>query len=210
MPFEAIKHTTLGTIGIWMLEEPSVDLIKLCKLSKSDKAKFDGFVAERRKREFLASRILLHKLVNEDAEILYNESGKPALKNSSQHISISHSSDVACVFISEKQIGIDVEQTSRKIDRIATRFLHPKEQDFIAGLQNQQEAKVLFWAAKEAIFKCTEHEGIEFNEQIYICPFPFKDTGSIEGRLKTEQKIVNFKLHYFFLKNNVFVYCVQQ
>ena len=103
-----------------------------------------------------------------------------------------------------------MEQTDRNIDRIAKRFLHPNEQDFITTVENQQQAKVLYWAAKEAIFKCTDHQGIEFNEQIHIDPFQFSASGTCKGILKIEQKIVNFNVHYFFLKNNVFVYCVQQ
>ncbi len=210
MPFEKIITTPVGRIGIWSLRDSSDELATQCTLSEIDQLKFDNFIAERRKKEFLASRILLQKLLNKNAEIEYNQAGKPYLKHSNLNISISHSVDFACVFISEKNIGIDVEQTTRIIDKIATRFLHPKEQEFIAGLQKQQEAKLLFWAAKEAIFKCIDDQGIEFNKQIFIQPFSLSSEGTCKGSLQLMLKKVNFKLHYFFMKNNVVVYCVEE
>lgn len=210
MPFEKIITTPVGRIGIWSLTDSSDELATQCTLSEIDKIKFDNFIAERRKKEFLASRILLQKLTTENAEIEYNKAGKPHLKDNTYNISISHSSDFACVFISAKNIGIDVEQTTRNIDRVASRFLHINEQEFIADLEKQQEAKLLFWAAKEAIFKCVDDQGIEFNKQIFIHPFQLNTEGTCQGSLQLMQKKVNFKLHYFFLKNNVVVYCVEK
>lgn len=210
MPFKETINTPFGTIGIWELTDSSEELSRLCTLSNADQQKFDSFIAERRKKEFLASRILTEQLLGKNQEIIYTNSGKPSLKNSNSNISISHSSDFACVFISDKNIGIDVEQTTRIIDKVAKRFLHPKEQEFISMLEQQQEAKILFWAAKEAIFKCTDNQGIEFNEQIFIEPFELNTEGVCRGFLKLVEKKVNFKLHYFFFKNNVLVYCVEE
>lgn len=210
MPFEKTINVANGTIGIWKLTDSSEELRKCCLLSDSDQIKFNGFIAERRRKEFLASRILVEQLLGPNQSIKYNKAGKPFLENSLKYISISHSADFACVFISDKNIGIDVEQTTRIIDKVATRFLHPKESEFISTLKNQQEAKLLFWAAKEAIFKCTENEGIEFNEQIFINPFHLKADGHCKGALQLIEKKVNFKLHYFFFENNVMVYCVEE
>ncbi len=211
MPFEKTINTPNGIIGIWGLSDSSRELAKQCTLSKADLERFNGFTSERRKKEFLATRILLKKLVPGNHKIIYNKWGKPALRDHSTNISISHSADFACMFISEKKIGIDVEQTTRMIDKIADRFLHRKEREFIAGLPaNQQEAKILFWAAKEAIFKCTSKQAIEFNEQIFIDPFPLNSEGSFNGHLFLDGGTMKFKLHYTFFKDNVMVYCMEQ
>lgn len=210
MPFEKKINTAVGVIGIWKLNDSSDTLLEQCKLSISDQHKFNKITFERRKREFLASRILIEILLERPQEVSYNNSGKPYLKGTSQNISISHSADFATVFISEKKIGIDVEQTTRNIDRVAPRFLHPDETKFIAKLENQQNAKILFWSAKEAIFKCTEFQGIQFNQQIFVPPFQLKSKGCFNGNLQLNNKTVNYKLHYFFFKNNVIVYCVEQ
>lgn len=210
MPFEKIINTPIGVIGIWNLTDSSEELISQCQLSDSEQQRFNNLIAERRKKEFLATRVLLEKLRGKNQQISYNKWGKPSLKGTSTNISISHSADFATVFISEKNIGIDVEQTTRNIDRVAKRFLHPKEQEFISTLEKQQEANILFWAAKEAIFKCTEESGVEFNEQIFIAPFELSDAGEFNGSLQLSSKKDTFKLHYTFFKNNVMVYCVAQ
>lgn len=210
MPFEKTINTSIGVIGIWNLNDSLEDLINQCQLSDSEQQRFTSLIAERRKKEFLASRILLEKLLGKNQEIIYNDSGKPFLNGTSKNISISHSADFATVFISEKNIGIDVEQTTRNIDKVASRFLHPNEQKFIEGLENQQGATILFWSAKEAIFKCSESQGIQFNTQILIPPFQLNSEGEFTGSLQLSKKKDTFKLHYVFFKNNVMVYCVEQ
>lgn len=210
MPFEKKINTPVGTIAIWKLGDSLEELNGLYTLNNSDEEKFGQLTAERRKKEFLASRILVENILGKNQEIYYHQSGKPFLKGSKINISISHSADFVSVFISEKKIGIDIEQTTRNIDRVATRFLHPKEQAFIKRLENQQLAKILFWSAKEAIFKCSDLQGIEFNKQIIIAPIDFNNSNKFEGTLQHSLKNVNYMLHYFLLENNVMVYCVEQ
>jgi len=210
MPFEKKINTPHGTIGIWNLNESSEILLEQCSLSTVEEEKFNTFIIERRKKEFLASRIILQNLLDKNQEIEYSQEGKPHLKSKIHNISISHSADFACLFFSDKNIGIDIEQTTRNIDRVATRFLHSKELEFIDTTNNPQHTKILFWAAKEAIFKCAEDVGIQYNEQIFIEPFQLKNEGDCNGYLQLEQKKVNFKLHYFFIENNVLVYCVEE
>jgi 4'-phosphopantetheinyl transferase len=104
MPFE--KKTTIpaGIIGIWKLNDSLEDLIGQCQLSDSEQQRFNKLIAERRKKEFLATRILLENLRGKNQQITYNDSGKPFLKGTSINISISHSADFATIFISEKNI----------------------------------------------------------------------------------------------------------
>jgi phosphopantetheinyl transferase len=210
MPFTCTITAPFGSIGIWELSDSAEALLNCVELTNSDQKKYATFKAERRKKEFLASRILLQKLHSTACEITYNNEGKPFLKDSNKHISISHSADFACVYISDKNNGIDVEQISRNIDRVAQRFLHPQEQAFVAESSKPQEAKILLWAAKEAIFKCTPHQSIEFNEQILIDKFEVNEEGKFEGSLLVKTKKVNFQLHYRIFKNNAFVYCVEE
>lgn len=210
MPSEKIINTPTGVIGIWDLNDSLKKLIDQCQLSEHEQQRFSKLIIDRRRKEFLATRILLEKLLGKNQEIIYNDSGKPFLKGTSKNISISHSTDFATIFISENNIGIDVEQTTRNIDKVASRFLHPDEQKFIEGLENQQLAKILFWSAKEAIFKCSKTQGILFSKQIHIPPFQLKTEGDFEGSLQINDIKSYFNLHYVFFKNNVMVYCVEQ
>jgi len=209
MPFYKEISTLDATIVLWELSDSLEELNTLYLLKKSEQEHYNRISSEKRKKEFLASRILLNKVVADDPEIIYSKSGKPFLINSKKHISISHSANFAALIASNHTVGIDIEQSMRSIDRVATRFLNPVELEFINTLENKQLAKILFWAAKEAIFKCSEFQGIQFNTQIRIAPFQFGKSNKFEGTLFSSAKKVNYILHYFFIENNVMVYCVE-
>ena len=127
MAFVRKIETEVGVLGIWKLSESDADLISQFKFSEKEIEEFSKIKVERRKKEYIAIRLLLNELLNKKPEIAYLDSGKPELKNSSSNISISHSSDFVVAIVSEKNIGIDVENTQRNIDKIATRFLSENE-----------------------------------------------------------------------------------
>ncbi len=206
MPLIDKKITEAGVLGIWKLTETATDLMSDFRFSEKEKEEFDKIKVERRKKEYIATRILLTEILNKKPEIFYIESGKPLLKNSSKNLSISHSTEYVVVLISENKIGIDVENTQRNIKKIANRFLCNEELERIQKFDDSQTATILYWSAKEAIFKCTDEDGIIFDKQIHIHPFDKKRDGKFSGTLN---KTTHFKLWYFFIENNVVVYCVE-
>ncbi|KJF42746.1 4'-phosphopantetheinyl transferase family protein [Draconibacterium sediminis] len=199
-----------GTIGVWELKETVADLLKSCTLNSDDTARLATFKAEKRQKEFLATRLLLQNLIPENTPIIYrDEFGKPSLINSDLNISITHSADLAAIILSEKNIGIDVEQLQRNIDKVVTRFASTAEIEFIESSKDPQFVKILLWAAKEAIFKCSGIHGVQFNEQIAITPFDYNAHSCFTGALKHPEKEVSYDLFFRIIKNNILVYCVQ-
>lgn len=199
-------NTEAGVLGIWKLSESVSELISNFQFSENEKLEFDKIKVERRKKEYIATRLLLKGLLGEKPEISYLKSGKPVLKNSHKNISISHSSEFVVALVSENNIGIDVENIQRNIKKIANRFLCDNELKHINKKGDSQTATVLYWSAKEAIFKCTNDDGILFDTQIIIQPFNIKKEGIFAGSLN---KKIDYKLWYFFIENNVVVYCVE-
>lgn len=204
-----IKHNS-GIIGIWKLSETVNDLVSIFHFSENEKDYFSNIKAESRKKEFMAVRLLLENILNKKTEINYLKSGKPILSSNDFNISITHSEELVVVFVSNNKIGIDVERTNRRIEKIASRFLHPSEHEFIRSLDNPQKATILYWSAKEAIFKCTDHSGILFDKEIRILPFDIKDAGNFNGILVYEKTQAHYYLCYFFYENNVIVSCVEK
>lgn len=198
--------TEAGLLGIWEISESSDDLFSIFKFSETEKNEFSKIKAERRKTEYLAVRLLLQELLNKKQEIQYQQSGKPELKSIKKNISISHSSNFIVILLSDKKIGIDVEVAQRDIEKVATRFLHKNELKQIHNESNQQLAKILYWSAKEAIFKCTDEQHIEFRDHIFIDPFTIEKEGKFTGTLN---KKVRYNLCYLLYQNNVIVYCVE-
>ncbi|QIA08961.1 4'-phosphopantetheinyl transferase family protein [Draconibacterium halophilum] len=199
-----------GTIGVWNLKETADDLLKICKLNPSDTGRLESFKAEKRRKEFLASRLLLQTLLPQCPEIIYQEkSGKPSLNNSNLNISITHSANLAAIILSEKSIGIDIEQLDRNIDKVVTRFANPSEISFIEKSNDPQLLKILLWSAKEAIFKCSGIQGVQFNEHINIASFDYSAQPHFNGSLSHATGKFYYDLFFRIIENNVLVYCVQ-
>ncbi|WP_167605567.1 4'-phosphopantetheinyl transferase family protein [Maribellus sediminis] len=209
MPFFKQIQTEYGWIGTWKLEENPKELLTQIQLPNEDDLRFAAMRSEKRKVEFLAARMLLKMAFGEIPEIEYNGFGKPHLKNSYKKISISHSADFACVFVSNNRIGIDIERADRNIDRVADRFLHAIEKTTISVFEDQQLAKVAYWSAKEAIFKCADEHGIHFNSQIRIDDFVPENGRPFKGKLIQQSSNISFKMYFHFIENNVLVYAVE-
>lgn len=210
MPFFTKINNEFGQILVWKLTESWEELSSQIQLFEDESARLSDISSKKRKREFLATRILLEMALGNSHIIQYNRYGKPNLADSKLCISISHSANFACLFISEKKIGIDIEQAERNIDKVANRFLHDKEKNRIGKLSNQQLAKITYWSAKEAVYKCTDQENILFSENIRIRPFQLSDEAIFEANLLKNKSNENFLLKMHLIENNVLVFCVQQ
>ena len=209
MPFIKKISSEAGILGIWELLETVESLLEIFCFSEKEQSEFNKINIDKRRIEYLSVRLLLEKLLNFKPDIIYNEQGKPRLTNYHQNISISHSSEVVTVIVSEKTIGIDAENSERNIGKIAHRFLSINELNYLEKAKTPQSAKIIYWSAKEAIFKCSGLQVFRFNEQINIQPFEIKEEGKFYGTLKQNDNILSFSLWYFFYKNNVIVYCVE-
>jgi phosphopantetheinyl transferase len=54
--------------------------------------------------------------------------------------------------------------------------------------QDPAFTRILYWCAKEALFKCTPLEGIDFKNQLLIKPFlPVSGSGNFYGQLINKQ-----------------------
>jgi phosphopantetheinyl transferase len=170
---------------------------------------FEKFALKKRQVEYLATRLLLQHLMGEKTEIIYQSTGRPQIKNSTQNISISHSSNLVAIVISGRMVGIDVEIADRDIDKVVGRFLNPKELIWIEKSIHPRFLKMLFWCAKEAIYKCACRPGVQFDTQIFIPPFDFENTNQFNGELTLQNRAATYKLQYSNHENNILVYCVE-
>lgn len=209
MPFVKKIEVENGILGIWELTDSIDSLIADFQFSEDEGVEFKMFILKKRQKEFLATRLLLQHLLGTKTEIIYQKSGRPQIKNSTLQISISHSADFVVIFISESLVGIDVEKNNRNIEPVAKRFLHKDELAWIEKTGNLKDSMTLCWSAKEAIFKCSNQSGVQFDTQIFIPPFEYGEAESFNGILTAENCEENYKLWYFYFQNNIIVYCVE-
>jgi phosphopantetheinyl transferase len=115
--------------------------------------------SKKRALEILCTRILLMQ-IGEKGEISYNTNGAPKLSNN-KYISISHSSEIVSIILSNNKCGIDIEKISNRAIQAYNRF--EAETNFI---EENPDFATLIWSAKECIFKLKQKENINFKEDV--------------------------------------------
>jgi 4'-phosphopantetheinyl transferase EntD len=141
------------------------------------------------------------------AGIVKDENGKPFLMNYPDvSIAISHiKTHVATVVALQKDVvvGIDLEQISDKIVKIAPRVLHPKELDY--ARQNAVQLTII-WSAKETLYKLQGRKGITFHSQLFIHPFQLARSGQLLGEMHLDTRSYWVELAYEVYSNFVLTY----
>ncbi len=194
-------------LGTWDISEDLETLLSLVELEPSEQSRLDGFQNYNRKLEFLSVRILLKELAGKKARIIYDETNKPYLKDNSFQISITHSHKLTSVLLSKtKRVSIDLEFMSHRIERIADKFIHPKEK-ISSNPELRKYHMYIHWCAKEALYKICDKGQLNFRENMFIEPFEVNDSGNIKGMVKTGGKIQEFDLSYFKTGNYITVLC---
>ena len=145
--------------GIWKIEESSGALFSLLRNGEEYLPQLESIRTEPRRREWLASRVLLQELAGGPVRIAYRPNGAPYLPDSSLHVSISHTKGYAAVLLQDcPAAGIDIEYRSARVLKIRRRFMNPEEE---AGIDKGHETEhlLLHWCAKETLFKMVGQEG---------------------------------------------------
>ncbi len=203
-----LQEDAIGLLGVWNLTESSNSLSVRFSFTEKERNQFHTIKNEKRKREFLAVRLLLQEMMQQKMEIIYNEAGKPSIEGK-LNISIAHSSQLAVILLTEKPSGIDVENISRDTDTIASRFLSEQEANHVFVTNNPAFTRILYWCAKEAVYKVSQMNGVEFKNHIFINPFePESESGKFTGQLLINKHLTNFVFNYFLLDSNAIVYCI--
>lgn len=170
------KHTE-QCLGVWKLEESPEELLALLQHKELYLPFLDRIGSESRRREWLASRVLLKELVGEEIRIAYKPNGAPYLPDSPLYISISHTKGYAAVLLqSQPAVGVDIEYRSERVRKIRSRFMTPEEE---CGIDKNFETAhlLIHWCAKEALFKMIGQEEVDFRRHLHIQPFPYGQTG---------------------------------
>lgn len=102
-------------------------------------------------------RNAIAKELNMDAKDLRfrtSKSGKPYAENAKIQFSISHSGDIAVCALSDKPVGIDIEQIREVNVNVARRLFTPDEQIYVFEKWTQVRERFFeVWTRKEAYVK---------------------------------------------------------
>lgn len=128
------------------------------------KARVDCFRFVEDKKRTVAGEMLARKAIAKWCQVPAesvvfgkNNYGKPFAKDLAVEFNVSHSGDMVVCAVSNRPIGIDVEQIRPIRDSVAKRICSQEELDYLSGSADEEDRLNRFfeiWTAKEAYCKC--------------------------------------------------------
>ena len=135
------------------------------QLTESEKERFFTFRHIDRKREFVATRILRHRIFGFQ-HIHYDPHGAPYIEGEG-FISISHADGVVGIaFCKDFNIGMDLETIREKAVYLSSKFLSEEEKWNFNTDDAIEMTRV--WSAKEVLYKLAGRKEILFKSQLLL------------------------------------------
>ena len=185
-------------IYVWKMTSSYEDQIKNPLLNSAELISAKELKNEKRKKEFLSSRIALKKIFNKELVLKHHTSGKPFIKEA-KHLSISHSSNFLALAFGEENIGIDIEKPQNTMVK-----LMPKILSEIEFMEFKKEPSIdlacKLWGAKESILKYVGDKNLNYKEDIKV------NTTSLDTAKYLK---MNFKVEFEKIENMILTYVVK-
>ena len=153
------NHTSIHLL--MYKEYDPIDYIN--KLTPLEIERYHEFSNIKRKREFVATRLLRHDCIE---HIHYDPNGAPFIDDEG-FISISHSANMVGLAINKKHsVGLDLEFPRENILKVKSKFLSEKEMGIFDT--DNPEVVTKLWSAKEALYKLAGRKQILFSEELCL------------------------------------------
>jgi len=198
-------------VGIWQVEETISELLRMLPEGIHYEEQIQNFKSSVRRREWLASRVLLQALCGEPKEIAYTESHRPYLVDRSYNISISHTKGYVAVSLSSTtEIGVDIEYISSRVRNIRHRFLSSEELQTLSADHDRELKQLLVcWCTKEAVFKVLDKEGVDFVHDLRIHPFELAHRGTLVVEERITPLCKKYPIYYMVTGHYVITTCLK-
>ncbi len=190
------KH---GRVGLWHIAEPIATLRALWP--KEVPVERTPLTHPRRQREHLASRLLLLQLAVSASQphqrgVSKTKQGVPYLLDSGYSCSLSHDWPyAAALLLPGAQAGIDIAVLDTRAFRVGARFLCKAEQTHCSTPHHA----TLYWAAKEATYKCFKGEIKDFTQLQVLPPGKLLHVGYVYVKVSVWSPAVLCMRYVFFL-----------
>jgi len=176
--YKTFSPSSQTTVKIWKITESFDYLIEGLILNHESSKRVSGMKSEIHQRGFLSVRYLLAEFGYSDADLFYDNNGKPHLKDG-KYISISHSFTFSAVAISDDLIGVDIEKQRPKIGIIAHKFIGYEEDYLNKETTDYINKLTVIWCIKESLYKLFATPGMLFKHHFLVIPFMLEDKTSV-------------------------------
>lgn len=194
---------TAPLLGVWKIEESEEELLALLDNPDACRPTLARWQSATRRKEWLATRVLLKTLAGEELAVAYHDTGAPYLVGSPRQVSFSHTKGYAAVVVQDRPgAGIDIEYRSERVYKIRRRFLTPEE-EFIAPAPATEDISrletdylLIGWCAKETLFKMIGQEKVDFLRHLHLRPFLPAASGYLDVSETRTSRGATFRLGY--------------
>lgn len=139
----------------------------LDSLTSDEIDRYHQFKHIKRRREFVATRVLRHQLFGYE-HIHYDVHGAPFIE-SEGYISVSHTKNLVGIALNKKfRIGLDLESYRSNILDLKHKFL--SEEEYQLFDTNNTAVVTKIWSAKEALYKLAGRKKILFSSELLLQP----------------------------------------
>lgn len=168
--YKTLNPNSQTVVKIWKITESYDELMQPITLRSECMNRVLGMKSELHQRGFLSVRHLLAEFGYTDADLFYNENGKPHLKDG-KHISITHSFTFSAIIVSDNEVGIDIEKQREKIAIIAHKFVDYEFDYLDKEAEDYVKKLTVIWGIKESLYKLFATPGMLFREHFFVIPF---------------------------------------
>lgn len=190
MPVTEIISRNACRIECWAITESVAELERLC--AESGITPVNNFVLEARYQQYMVTQLLFCRLF-ENETLKYKPSGKPYVSES-RFISISHSGDVVVMMRSESECGVDIERIHPRVEKVKHKFLSDEELERVKD--EDFRTLVLYWTAKEAMFKVYGSEDVFMRSNIFVSDVT---SLSAHAELRDGELVIERAVYYHLL-----------
>jgi phosphopantetheinyl transferase len=205
MPIHEVNHlNTQQAYLVWNIKESEEELLTQFKPTLT-KAELSTFKNNKRRLEWLASRIAYKKLCQQldipCNSILKDGNGRPYPSNKNHYISLSHCFPYAVAALSQHTpIGIDIQIPHIKLQFVQEKYLNKSE---IEEIHQDLEKLCIYWCAKEAIYKAHHQNGLSFRA-ISIKSFEKAKQGTTYAQIRDRH---TYLVNYYLESPYTLVWC---
>jgi phosphopantetheinyl transferase len=164
-------------------------------LLENEIARLKSIQHEVKQREFVATRMLRNSIFGKD-EITYDTIGAPHI-GAEKYISISHTTNIVGIAVSDFKIGFDLEPIRAKAIKLSSKFLHDEEKEIFDTTSELE--MTMTWSAKETLYKLAGRKKIIFKDELRL----FKEGENWMGKIYNSNQIIKVPLRVFSSGHNV-------
>ncbi len=162
-------------------------------LSKERRAKIDAYRIDSAKRLSLGAGVLLDKGLREyglrerDVRVGKGENGKPYLEDYPDiYFNLSHSGNMVLATFADTEVGCDVEEIDKMLEKLAKRFFCPSEYEYLLQQKEEKQCEEFYrlWTLKESFMKVT---GLGMKLPLDSFCFQLGDKVTVQQQVDTRQ-----------------------